>query len=110
MKMTCARTAPDNRVAAWDRNSLFFIVPNIFNRSKVKDKKQKEKDKSLNQDQNEKWKVKRRKFKSRQKTKVKRQKSKCKMQIVKCKSQKVLKSNPLLGGARGGLIWVKDKS
>ena len=28
--MTCARTAPDNRVAAWDRNSLFLKVPNIF--------------------------------------------------------------------------------
>ena len=52
--MACARTAPDNRVAAWDRNSLFFIVPNIFNGSKVKDKKQKEKDKSLNQDKRQK--------------------------------------------------------
>ena len=41
--MACARTAPDNRVAAWDRNSLFFIVPNIFT---LKDKRQKEKDKS----------------------------------------------------------------
>lgn len=30
MKITCASTAPDNKVAAWDRNSLFFIVPNIF--------------------------------------------------------------------------------
>ena len=31
------------------------------------------------------------------------------MQIVKCKSQKVLKSNPLLGGAWGGLFGLKTK-
>ena len=34
---------------------------------------------------------------------------KCKIQIAKCKMQKLLKSNPLLGGARGGFLWVKDK-
>jgi len=46
MKMTCESTAPVIKVAAWDRKSLFLMVANIFNRGKVKDKRQKEKDKS----------------------------------------------------------------
>ncbi len=70
MKMTCARTTPDNRVAAWDRNSLFFIVLRIFT------------------DQGK-----------RQKFKV--QSSKFKVYVSQL--------NPLLGGVRGGFIWVKDK-
>jgi len=31
------------------------------------------------------------------------------MQIANCKIQKVLKSNPLLGGAWGGLFGLKTK-